>query len=157
MKIFKKIGYFLLILLIVAQFFSPEKNEGNLIAVVPFLNETNPPENVKIILETTCFDCHSNKTNYPWYNSITPVNYWLESHVNDGKKHLDFSKWSSYSLKRKEHKMDELHEEVSEGEMPLKSYTLTHADANLTAAQIAAVVSWGKKVQGDYQQQLNAN
>ena len=116
-----------------------------MIAVVPFLNETNPPENVKIILETTCFDCHSNKTNYPWYNSITPVNYWLESHVNDGKKHLDFSKWSSYSLKRKEHKMDELHEEVAEGEMPLKSYTWTHADANLTAAQIAAVVSLGKK------------
>ena len=53
--------------------------------------------------------------------------------------------------------MDELHEEVAEGEMPLKSYTWTHADANLTQEQIAAVVSWGKKVQGDYQQQLNAN
>jgi hypothetical protein len=77
--------------------------------------------------------------------------------VNDGKKHLDFSAWSSYSLKRKEHKMDELHEEVSEGEMPLKSYTWTHADANLTPEEIAAVVAWGKKVQGDYQQQLNAN
>ena len=50
MKIFKKIGAMLLLLLLVAQFFGPEKNEGNLIAVVPFLNETNPPENVKIIL-----------------------------------------------------------------------------------------------------------
>jgi hypothetical protein len=76
--------------------------------------------------------------------------------VNDGKKHLDFSKWSSYSLKRKEHKMDELYEEVEKGEMPLNSYTWTHTDANLTPEQIAAVVTWGKKVQGDYQQQLNA-
>jgi len=157
MKIFKKTAYALLIVLIAAQFFQPEKNEGSLVSVVPFLNETNPPENVKAILETTCFDCHSNKTTYPWYNNITPVNYWLESHIKDGKKHLNFSEWSSYSLKKKEHKMDELHEEVAEGEMPLKSYTWTHTDANLTAAQIAAVVSWGKKVQGDYQQQLNAN
>jgi hypothetical protein len=156
MKILKKVGTILLIAIIVAQFFQPEKNEGDLAAVVPFLNETNPPENVKTILETTCFDCHSNKTNYPWYNNITPVNYWLEHHVKDGRKHLDFSKWASYSLKRKEHKMDELHEEVEKGEMPLNSYTWTHADANLTQEQINAVVTWGKKVQADYKQQLNA-
>ena len=95
MKIFKKTAYALLIVLIAAQFFQPEKNEGSLVSVVPFLNETNPPENVKAILETTCFDCHSNKTTYPWYNNITPVNYWLESHIKDGKKHLNFSEWSS--------------------------------------------------------------
>ena len=155
MKIFKKIGYVLLILIIIAQFFSPEKNEGNLTSVVPFLNETNPPEMVKTILETTCFDCHSNTTKYPWYNTITPVNYFLDSHVKDGKKHLNFSEWTGYSLKKKEHKMDELYEEVEEGEMPLNSYTWTHADANLTEEQVAAVVAWGKKVQGEYQQQLN--
>jgi len=152
----KKLGYILLILLIISQFFSPEKNEGDLISVVPFLNETNPPENVKLILETTCFDCHSNKTNYPWYNDITPVNYWLDSHIKDGKKHLNFSKWSSYSLKRKEHKMDELYEEVEQGEMPLSSYTWTHSESNLTQYQIDAVVTWGKKTQGYYQQLLNA-
>ena len=152
----KKLGYILLILLIISQFFSPEKNEGDLISVVPFLNETNPPENVKLILETTCFDCHSNKTNYPWYNDITPVNYWLDSHIKDGKKHLNFSKWSSYSLKRKEHKMDELYEEVEQGEMPLSSYTWTHSESNLTQYQPDAVVTWGKKTQGYYQQLLNA-
>lgn len=152
----KKLGYILLILLIISQFFSPEKNEGDLISVVPFLNETNPPENVKLILETTCFDCHSNKTNYPWYNDITPVNYWLDSHIKDGKKHLNFSKWSSYSLKRKEHKMDELYEEVEQGEMPLSSYTWTHYESNLTQYQVDAVVNWGKKTQGYYQQLLNA-
>lgn len=152
----KKLGYILLILLIISQFFSPEKNEGDLISVVPFLNETNPPENVKLILETTCFDCHSNKTNYPWYNDITPVNYWLDSHIKDGKKHLNFSKWSSYSLKRKEHKMDELYEEVEQGEMPLSSYTWTHSESNLTQYQVDAVVTCGKKTQGYYQQLLNA-
>ena len=154
MKILKKIGVVVLVALLVAQFFGPEKNDGNIDTVNAFIAETNPPEEVHQILKTTCFDCHSSKTNYPWYNAITPVNYWLDSHVKDGKKHLDFSKWNTYSLKKKEHKMDELHEEVEEKEMPLKSYTWTHADANLTPEQIEAVVAWGKKVQADYKQQM---
>jgi mono/diheme cytochrome c family protein len=156
MKNFKKIGFILLLVIIVAQFFSPEKNEGDVTELTTFLAETNPPENVKIILETTCFDCHSNNTTYPWYNSITPVNYWLDHHIEEGKEHLDFTKWDSYSLKKKEHKMDELYEEVEEGEMPLNSYTWTHADANLSEEQIAAVVSWGKSVQQAYKKQLTA-
>jgi len=156
MKVLKKIGVVLLIALVVAQFFGPEKNDGNLDTVNAFIAETNPPAEVTQILKTTCFDCHSAKTNYPWYNNITPVNYWLDEHIRDGKKHLDFSKWSEYSLKRKEHKMDELYEEVEKKEMPLNSYTWTHADANLTQAQIDAVVAWGKKVQADYKQQMTA-
>ncbi|WP_438977295.1 heme-binding domain-containing protein [Polaribacter sp.] len=156
MKVLKKIGVVLLIALVVAQFFGPEKNDGNLDTVNAFIAETNPPAEVTQILKTTCFDCHSAKTNYPWYNNITPVNYWLDEHVRDGKKHLDFSKWSEYSLKRKEHKMDELYEEVEKKEMPLNSYTWTHADANLTQAQIDAVVAWAKKVQADYKQQMTA-
>jgi hypothetical protein len=156
MKVLKKIGVVLLIALVVAQFFGPEKNDGNLDTVNAFIAETNPPAEVTQILKTTCFDCHSAKTNYPWYNNITPVNYWLDEHVRDGKKHLDFSKWSEYSLKRKEHKMDELYEEVEKKEMPLNSYTWTHGDANLTQAQIDAVVAWAKKVQADYKQQMTA-
>lgn len=156
MKVFKKILGFLLIIFVIAQFFRPEKNDGDLTTVNTFLAETNPPENVKKILETTCFDCHSDKTTYPWYNAVTPVNYWLEDHIKDGKKHLNFSAWSSYSLKKKEHKMDELHEEVEKGEMPLESYTYTHGDANLTQEQIEAVVSWGKKVQGNYKVQMSS-
>ena len=155
MKILKKIGIVIVLILVVAQFFGPEKNEGNLDSVEMFIAETKPPADVRKILETTCYDCHSSKTNYPWYNNITPVNFWLAEHVKDGKKHFNFSTWSAYSLKKKEHKMDELHEEVAEKKMPLDSYTWTHGDANLTEAQIDAVVSWGKKVQVDYQQQLN--
>ena len=157
MKILKKILVFLLIVFVVSQFFGPEKNEGNIDTVNAFLAETNPPENVLKILKTSCFDCHSAKTNYPWYNNVTPVNYWLAEHIKDGKKHLDFSKWTSYSLKRKEHKMDELYEEVEKGEMPLDSYTWTHSEANLTQDQIDAIVTWGKKVQADYKQQMTAN
>lgn len=152
----RKIVITLFAILLVAQFFKPEKNNGSLDSVKPFIAETNPPENVLKILETSCFDCHSSKTKYPWYNKITPVNYWMNHHIKDGKKHLNFSDWSNYSLKKKEHKMDELYEEVEEKEMPLKSYTWTHSEANLSEEQIDAIVSWGKRVQKSYKAQIES-
>jgi len=150
MKLLKKIGLVLLLVFIVAQFFSPEKNQGNTEDLTAFLNETKPSPEVKTILETTCFDCHSSNTKYPWYDKITPINFWLNEHVEDGKKHLDFSKWSDYSIKRKDHKFEELAEEVEEKKMPLPSYTWMHGDAKLSDSQIKAVVDWVNQVRMGY-------
>lgn len=154
MKTLKKIVYSLLIILMISQFFTPEKNVGDILLFSAFITETNPLENVKKILETICFDCHSFKTTYPCYNSITPLNYWLEEHIKEGKKHVNFSKWSAYSLKKKAHKMDGLHEEVEELEMLLNSYTWTNSEANLASKQVAGIVTWGKELQVDYKQQI---
>jgi hypothetical protein len=150
MKLIKKIFLLLLIVLVIAQFFGPEKNEGDLASIDPFLNETNPPEDVKLILKETCYDCHSDVTRYPWYNSITPVNYWLDSHVKDGKKHFNFSNWEGNSVKRKDHKFEELIEMVEEKEMPLESYTWTHNEAKLSDTQIKSIVDWAKQVRFKY-------
>ena len=141
-NLLKKLGLVVLVAFIIAQFFGPDKNDGELTSVDAFFADTKPPADVKTILETTCIDCHSDSTRYPWYNNITPVNYWLDSHINDGKKHFDMSKWSDYSDKKKDHKLDELAEEVGEKEMPLPSYTWTHGDADLSQEQIDAIVSW---------------
>ena len=150
MKITKKIGLLLLGVLLVAQLFRPEKNNGDLSSVAFFEAETNPPQDVKLILRNACYDCHSNATNYPWYNAITPVNYWLESHIQDGKKHFNASNWEGNTTKRKDHKFEELIEEVEEGEMPLTSYTWVHANAKLTEAQIQALTNWAKQVRVTY-------
>ena len=145
MTLKKKILVALILLFIIAQFFSPNKNQSGLYAINKFLVETNAPMEVQKILTQACFDCHSDQTTYPWYNSITPVNYWLNSHVNGGKSHLDVSKWSTYSVKRKAHKLEELIEEVGEGEMPLASYKWTHASADLTNDQIEALIHWAQR------------
>ena len=135
---------------VIAQFFGPEKNVGSMASVDFFLNETNPPEHVKLILKESCFDCHSNITRYPWYNNITPVNYWLAGHIKDGKKHFNVSKWEGNSVKRKDHKFEELIEMVEDKMMPLNSYTWTHTEAKLTDAQVKAVVDWAKLVRFKY-------
>ncbi|OIQ28305.1 MAG: cytochrome C [Bacteroidetes bacterium MedPE-SWsnd-G2] len=150
MKLIKKLLLGLLVVFIIAQFFGPEKNSGELSSLEPFLADTNPPEDVKILLKETCFDCHSDVTRYPWYSSITPVNYWMADHVKHGKSELNVSKWDAYSVKRKDHKLEEVIELVEEREMPLNSYTWTHSDAKYTDEQIESMVKWAESVRFKY-------
>lgn len=154
MKILKKILLVLLVILIAIQFYRPEKNNVETDLKTAFLIETNPSKEVQKILGTSCYDCHSNTTTYPWYSNIAPVSYWLSYHVKEGKKHLNFSDWRNYSLKKKDHKLEEVIETVESSEMPLKEYTWTHSEANLTAAQKQALISWVKDTRALYQLNL---
>lgn len=156
MKILKKILILLLIVFVIAQFFGPGKNEGDITSVEPFFTETNPPEDVRLILKENCLDCHSNHTRYPWYNNITPVNYWMADHVKNGTKHFNMSKWEGASVKRKDHKLDELIEMVEAKEMPLPSYTWTHREAKLTDSQRESVIAWAKQVRSTYSLELKS-
>ncbi|REG87369.1 heme-binding domain-containing protein [Winogradskyella sediminis] len=150
MKIIKNILWFLLLAFGIAQFFGPEKNEGDLASVDAFFEDTNPPDDVKTILKNACLDCHSDTTRYPWYSQITPVNYWLANHIKVGKKHFNVSKWNDYDDRRKDHKLDELIEMVERKEMPLESYTWVHSEAKLSEDQIAAINEWASTVRLKY-------
>ncbi|MEN8790187.1 MAG: heme-binding domain-containing protein, partial [Flavobacteriaceae bacterium] len=144
MKILKKIALFLLVVLLAIQFIRPEKNFSETPNTEVFVQETNPPDEVMIILKSSCYDCHSDSTRYPWYNNIAPVSFWIADHVDHGKGHLDFSNWASYDAKKKDHKLEEVIEMVESGEMPLREYTWTHSEARLTEAQREAVIEWAK-------------
>lgn len=146
----KKILIALLVIFIIMQFFGPEKNLGSISSIDAFIEDTNPSEEVLGILKNTCFDCHSDVTRYPWYSKITPVNYWLADHIEHGKGHFNVSGWDTLDLKKRDHKMDELVEEVTERKMPLPSYTYAHKDANLTDAQIKAIKDWADRVRFKY-------
>ena len=156
MKIIKKIALALLVLFVLMQFYRPEKNisQGDHAAV--FYSETNPPEGVKTILMASCFDCHSDNTEYPWYNNVAPVSYWLADHIEHGKGHLNFSDWEGYDVKEKEHKLEEVVEMVGKGEMPLKEYTWTHYDARLTDGERDAIKQWAEKTRTFYQLKLQS-
>lgn len=150
MKIVKKLLLLLLVAFVIAQFFGPDKNEGSLESIVAFTDDTKPSDQVMTTLKTACFDCHSNNSRYPWYNRITPVNYWLADHIKHGKGHLNFSEWDSYSIKKKDHKLDEVIEMVESKEMPLPSYTWTHKDAILTDTQVTDLLEWAKRTRLGY-------
>jgi hypothetical protein len=104
----------------------------------------NVPVSVQQTLEKSCYDCHSNHTEYPWYSNIQPLGFWLKDHVDEGKEELNFSEFNSYTPKRKAKKMKEIVKEIEEGEMPLSSYTLIHRNSILTEAQKAELIEWAK-------------
>ncbi len=145
MKIIKKIALALLLVFIGMQFYRPEKNTDTSDHLTAFLTETNPPNEVRLVLKQACYDCHSNNTIYPWYNNIAPVSYWMADHVDHGKGDLNFSEWDSYSPKKKDHKLEEVVEVIEKQEMPLREYTWTHKEAILTEAQQAALIEWAEK------------
>lgn len=150
MKIGKKIAWALLLIFIGMQFFRPEKNVDESDHLSVFLRETNPPDAVTNLLKTSCFDCHSNHTVYPWYNQIAPVSYWLADHIDHGKGHLNFSAWNTYDRGEKDHKLEEVIETVESGEMPLREYTWTHEGARLSPEQREAILEWARSTRTLY-------
>lgn len=149
-KRLKQVGLLLVVLFVIAQFFGPEKNEGALASVNPFLTETKATPKVASTLKMVCFDCHSNHTRYPWYSNITPVNYWMADHVKHGKKHFNASDWQKYSKAKKQHKIDEIIEEVESKHMPLPSYTWAHSKAKLSNEEIQQLINWAKQAKINY-------
>lgn len=101
-----------------------------------------PNEQVAILIKSACYDCHSNQTKHPWYSSIAPVSWWLDDHIEDARKHLNFSDWANYSAEKKAHKAEEGYEEVGEGEMPLWSYQIAHSEARLTKEEEKLLIDW---------------
>jgi len=151
MKLLKKICLTVVVVFIAMQFFSPTKNisAGNHTEV--FITETNPKPELKKIFETSCYDCHSNNTEYPWYNNIAPISFWLADHVNEGKEHLNFSEWEDYSLDKKDYLLAEIEEEIVEGKMPLSQYTLIHSGSELSENEVVGFIEWVRQTRIIYQ------
>lgn len=87
------------------------------------------------LIKNACYDCHSNQTKYPWYAHVAPVSFVLEDHIKEGRGELNFSEWTTYSLKKKLHKLEECAEMVENKEMPLRGYVFLHGEAKLSDQQ----------------------
>ena len=93
-------------------------------------------------LRKSCFDCHSNQVQFPWYSKLAPSSWLLAAHIRNGKSHLNFSEWENYSNREKIGLLEEIKDEVGSGKMPLKSYLLIHKDAKLNSEEISALLAW---------------
>jgi hypothetical protein len=140
----RKLLITVLVLFIAIQFIRPKANNGIALQSTDYTHSVTVPPNIHQLLEKSCFDCHSNHTNYPWYSYINPVGLWLNHHIEEGKRELNFSDFASYNKKKMAHKLEEVAEQVEHGEMPLKSYTLIHTNAKLNEQERNAIIQWAK-------------
>lgn len=142
----RKIALSILLILIVIQFFQPQKNQSTELLAADITKVTNVPDDVLHILKTSCYDCHSNNTVYPWYNNLQPVAWWLNNHIKEGKECLNFSEFGNYTFDKSRKKLRGIAREIEEGEMPLTSYTVIHRNAILDEAQKNLVINWAENV-----------
>lgn len=140
----RKIFFFILALLIVIQFIHPPVNQSTEILSTDITKVTDIPADVEQVLKTSCYDCHSNNTVYPWYNKLQPVAWWLNRHIEEGKEHLNFSAFGDYDAAKASKKMKGIIREVEKGDMPLSSYTLIHRNAVLDEQQKTLLINWAK-------------
>ncbi|MCU0356806.1 MAG: heme-binding domain-containing protein [Cyclobacteriaceae bacterium] len=138
----KKIVLIVALLLAVLQFIRPPKNQAEENQPNDIANVYRTPEEVQVVLVQKCYDCHSNNTVYPWYSNIQPVGWFLYDHIREGKGHLNFSEFATYSEKRKLDKLEEISEAVTEGWMPLDSYLWMHPHSRITPADSELINSW---------------
>lgn len=145
----KKVLIVLLMAFVIIQFFRIDKTNPMVNKGADFLVIKNTPENVAKIIKTSCYDCHSNETIYPWYSNIQPVAWFLQNHIEEGRKHLNFSNFATYTPEKQAQKLGDAADEVAGGDMPMSSYTLIHTDAHLNMDQKSLVANYFHKIEND--------
>lgn len=127
---------------VLIQFIQPARNESGQVLDTDISKTVPVPEVVQGILARSCFDCHSNKTHYPWYNYIQPGGWFMAYHVRNGKDKLNFSEFGAYSKRRQGSKLESIGKQIEAGEMPLPSYLLLHENAELSPSEKELLINW---------------
>ncbi len=145
MRRWQKILIGILIVFIAIQFIRPARNAGDGMLNTDINRVVAIPADIQIKLKSSCYDCHSNNTNYPWYSNIQPMGWWLANHIREGKAELNFNEFAFYSKRRQLSKLKAISESIKDGSMPLSSYTLVHQSARLSEEDKRMVVDWAEK------------
>lgn len=132
------------VLFVILQFIRPDLTNPPIVESETLRSSTEVPADVQFILGRSCNDCHSNQTTYPWYSNVSPFNWFLAGHIEDGRRELNFSKWNTYSTDKKVRKLEEICEVVESAEMPLPSYLWIHRDAALSESDSRTLCDWAR-------------
>lgn len=135
----------LLIILIVGagiQFFPVPINQSDEILKTDFFQIVEAPLNIQQVVKASCYDCHSNNTNYPWYGRVRPFAWFLQKHIREGKEDLNFSDFQDYSGRMQREKIRSMISQVRDGEMPLKEYLWMHPEAELSKEETKQLIQF---------------
>jgi mono/diheme cytochrome c family protein len=143
----KKIVLIIVIVLLAIQIYRPAKTNPPVDPAKTLKAATQLPADVEQIVTRSCGDCHTNNTVWPKYSNVAPVSWLLVDDVNEGRRHVNFSDWTSYPTDKQQRKLGQICEEIQGGDMPLKQYTWLHAGTALNKQQRDTVCAWTKAEQ----------
>lgn len=142
MKILKPLLLILILLAIVIQFFPTRQNADNTIPKTDLLTVHQIPSNTATLIKNACYDCHSNHTDYPWYDKVQPFAWVLEKHINDAKREINFNLFETYSPEKQKKILNKMHQVIEEKTMPLTSYKMMHSEARLSKEERQEILDW---------------
>jgi hypothetical protein len=139
---FRIIFVLVLLALVGLQLVHTPRNESTHVSENDLFAKYAAPAGVEAAIRESCYDCHSNNTRYPWYDTIQPVAWWVNRHIEEGKDHLNFSEFGRYSTKQAARKLSESYDEIDDDTMPLKSYRLLHPKSRLSPEAKKQILAW---------------
>ncbi|QNN42680.1 heme-binding domain-containing protein [Pedobacter roseus] len=140
----KKIFLGLLVIFLLMQILQPARNKSVQVMPQDISTLVPVPDDVQGILKKSCYDCHSNNTEYPWYAYVQPLHWYLNSHIRSGKEELNFNEFAGYTLRRRQNKLRAIENSLKDGTMPLSSYILIHRNAILDPREKSILIKWVK-------------
>ncbi len=126
----------------IIQFYRPNKNIQKDPTSNDFLIAEKAPEHISNLFKNSCYNCHSNKTNYYWYDQINPAAWYVDDHITEAKKELNFSVWKNTDYRTKRVHLSNIITNINEEKMPIPSYTFMHPEAKLSKVEVEQIIEW---------------
>jgi len=142
MRYLKKIAITLLVVFVGIQFFPTSRNTSAEVLDDDFNKTFDAPNIIADLLKTSCYDCHSNNTNYPWYDKLQPTRWIMARHIKNAKEELNLSEFGAYSKREQKSKLKSIASHIEDGEMPLPVYSFIHRRAILSEVESIMLVNW---------------
>ena len=141
--IIKKVATLGVVLFLLMQLYQPARNlDYGQVSPMHFTRLYKVPSNVEKILQISCYDCHTNSTNYPLYSYIQPLRQFMDSHIKEGKENLNFSEFGLYSQRKQTNKLERMIKQIEANEMPLPAYAIVHKKSILTYKNKTVLLNW---------------
>ncbi len=134
--------------MVIIQFIPNELPENTFDLTKDLLNVEQVPENVRNTLKTSCYDCHSYQTVYPWYSYVAPVSWLVVRDIREGRDKVNFSEWGDLKKRSKIKVLSKIADEVKSGDMPMPAYLIMHRNAKPDERQRDELIKWTDQVIG---------
>ena len=143
----RRLGVLLLFFLVLAfglAFAHPFGNVKQAHSANVLMNTATIDAPVLAVMQRSCQNCHSERTEWPWYSHAAPMSWLIENDVQGGRTHWNMSKWEQYSIDDREHILSQIGPMVRNKQMPLPQYLFLHPEAKLSGADVDLLYQWSR-------------
>ena len=138
----RAISGLLLVWILASVFVHPLPREVSERAGAPLLPGADIPPPVADVFGHACVNCHSEKTQWPWYSHLAPVSWLVENDVKHAREHLNLSRWDGLQEVEQRMLLTAIATVIENREMPPHRYVVFHPEAKLSADDSAQVIEW---------------